>query len=209
MSPACSWWPNGWRVGCAGAEGARDADSGAAPACRRSCQRRHTAAHRHRPGRRRRTRRWRHAEALTSRFGGKGGGRPELAQGGGFTANHAELLEVGENPPSPGSSPGRHGLGGAAGDGPHAAAIPGHTPAVPGAGRCTVPGLARRRCVGHPDREAQASPLLESGNPVASKEAVRRGGSERGLRPVGRGAHRRARVRLRELEPASRTTPLP
>ena len=32
--------------------------------------------------------------ALTSRFGGKGGGRPELAQGGGFTASHAELLEA-------------------------------------------------------------------------------------------------------------------
>ena len=31
--------------------------------------------------------------ALTARFGGKGGGRPELAQGGGFTANDAELLE--------------------------------------------------------------------------------------------------------------------
>jgi alanyl-tRNA synthetase len=32
--------------------------------------------------------------ALTTRFGGKGGGRPELAQGGGFTADHAELLDA-------------------------------------------------------------------------------------------------------------------
>jgi alanyl-tRNA synthetase len=31
---------------------------------------------------------------LTTRFGGKGGGRPELAQGGGFTASHAELLDA-------------------------------------------------------------------------------------------------------------------
>jgi alanyl-tRNA synthetase len=30
-------------------------------------------------------------KALTARFGGKGGGRPELAQGGGFTATAAEL----------------------------------------------------------------------------------------------------------------------
>jgi alanyl-tRNA synthetase len=33
-------------------------------------------------------------KALTGRFGGKGGGRPELAQGGGFTATHAELLDA-------------------------------------------------------------------------------------------------------------------
>ena len=32
--------------------------------------------------------------ALTTRFGGKGGGRPELAQGGGFTATAPELLDA-------------------------------------------------------------------------------------------------------------------
>jgi alanyl-tRNA synthetase len=32
-------------------------------------------------------------QALTARFGGKGGGRPELAQGGGMAAPHAEILE--------------------------------------------------------------------------------------------------------------------
>jgi alanyl-tRNA synthetase len=32
--------------------------------------------------------------ALTTRFGGKGGGRPELAQGGGFTATPQELLDA-------------------------------------------------------------------------------------------------------------------
>jgi alanyl-tRNA synthetase len=32
--------------------------------------------------------------AIIARFGGKGGGRPELAQGGGFTANDAELLDL-------------------------------------------------------------------------------------------------------------------
>jgi alanyl-tRNA synthetase len=31
-------------------------------------------------------------KALTARFGGKGGGRPELAQGGGLAAPHAEIL---------------------------------------------------------------------------------------------------------------------
>jgi alanyl-tRNA synthetase len=32
-------------------------------------------------------------QALTTQFGGKGGGRPELAQGGGLAAPHAEILE--------------------------------------------------------------------------------------------------------------------
>lgn len=31
---------------------------------------------------------------LTARFGGKGGGRPELAQGGGFAASHGEILDA-------------------------------------------------------------------------------------------------------------------
>jgi alanyl-tRNA synthetase len=29
---------------------------------------------------------------LTAKFGGKGGGKPDLAQGGGLTANTAELI---------------------------------------------------------------------------------------------------------------------
>jgi alanyl-tRNA synthetase len=33
-------------------------------------------------------------KALTGRFGGKGGGRPELAQGGGFSGSFAELLDA-------------------------------------------------------------------------------------------------------------------
>jgi alanyl-tRNA synthetase len=33
-------------------------------------------------------------KTLTTRFGGKGGGRPELAQGGRFAATHAELLDA-------------------------------------------------------------------------------------------------------------------
>jgi alanyl-tRNA synthetase len=31
---------------------------------------------------------------LTARFGGKGGGRPELAQGGGLTGNVAEIVDA-------------------------------------------------------------------------------------------------------------------
>jgi alanyl-tRNA synthetase len=31
-------------------------------------------------------------QTLTARFGGKGGGRPELAQGGGLAAPQAEIL---------------------------------------------------------------------------------------------------------------------
>jgi alanyl-tRNA synthetase len=31
---------------------------------------------------------------LTHRFGGKGGGRPELAQGGGLLASHEEILRA-------------------------------------------------------------------------------------------------------------------
>ena len=82
------------RMGCAGAEGARNPHRRAAPACGRPVSADTPPLIVIARARRRRTRCGAVLKALTTRFGGKGGGRPELAQGGGFTATPHELLDA-------------------------------------------------------------------------------------------------------------------